>query len=218
MVRNLAQVGLQVSDLDQVIVTHGDYDHTQGFHDLVREHPALRLYLHRNDWLGVQESDAYRTASYVYGRSFVPFEADQCLPLDDGDVLAAGDAQLVIHHSPGHTEGSVCLLGEIDGHRVLFAGDVIGGAMKSLDGAVLQIWVDAVASWTQSLSRLATLEFEWILNGHEPAPGLPITRSRFDRLIKSFGTMMNPWFLLEEDELLSASPPASERATETIIR
>jgi hypothetical protein len=60
-------------------------------------------------------------------------------------------------------------LGRIDGRDVLFAGDVVGGAMKSLDGAELQVWAEALADWSRSLDRLACLQFEWLLNGHEPA-------------------------------------------------
>ncbi len=130
----------------------------------------------------------------------MPFLADQCLPLDDGNVLPAGNTSLVVHHTPGHTEGSVCLLGEIDGISVLFAGDAIGGSMKSLAGANLHIWANAAVTWAESLRRLEALPFDWVLNGHEPAATLPLTRSHVDRLFGSFGMMLNPWFLLDDSE------------------
>ncbi|MDQ3656850.1 MAG: MBL fold metallo-hydrolase [Chloroflexota bacterium] len=201
LLRNLAQLGLQVSDVHQVIATHGDYDHTQGFHDLRKLQPDLPLLINRHDWPTMLEGDTYRNSSYLYGRAFVPFAADQCLPLGEGDVLPVGDTTLTVYHSPGHTEGSVCLLGDIDGHGVLFAGDAIGGAMKSLAGADLQIWANAAVTWTESLGRLAALDFDWVLNGHEPAESLPLARTRVDRLFRSFGKMMNPWFLLADDEV-----------------
>lgn len=208
LIANLAQLGLDVEDLAQVIATHGDYDHIQGYHDLRLLHPGLRLLLNRNDWPIVQGHDPYRNASYLYGNTFVPFTAEQCLPLDDGETIAAGDTELTVVHAPGHTEGSVCLLGTIDGHRVLFAGDAIGGAMRSLTGATLEIWVQAAVTWEGSLQRLSALEFDWVLNGHEPATGLPISRKRFDRAVLSFGRMLNPWFSLDDEDV-----PASEPAT-----
>jgi glyoxylase-like metal-dependent hydrolase (beta-lactamase superfamily II) len=142
----------------------------------------------------------------VYHQPFVPIVADQCLALEDGERITAGDTELTVHHTPGHTEGSVSLLGEIDGYRVLFAGDAIGGAMRSLDGADLERWVQAMVTWKQSLTHLETLDFEWVLNGHEPAKSLPISRAFFDRSVASFGTMLNPWFLLEES---TATGPGS---------
>lgn len=203
LVDNLSQAGLSVRDLEQVIATHGDYDHVQGYHDLHELNPHLQLYLHRHDWPIVQQDDSYRNASYIYGRRFVCFDADQCLPLEDGDEIAAGDVRLTVHHAPGHTEGSVCLLGNIDGKAMLFAGDAVGGSMKSLDGATLEIWAQAAVTWQQSLRRISDLDFDLVLNGHEMATNLPLSRSRFDQLVPWFGQMMNPWFFREEPELVS---------------
>lgn len=200
LVRNLAGLGVAVGDVDRVIATHGDYDHIQGYHALRRMHPNLALHIHRLDWPTMIEGDRYRTASYLYSRPFVPFAPGECLPLDDGDVVPAGDTMLTVHHSPGHTDGSVCLLGEIDGHRVLFAGDAIGGSMKSLSGADVPLWLAAMVSWSESLRRLSGLSFDWVLNGHEPAATLPLSRPYVDRLLGSFGKMLNPWFLLGEDD------------------
>jgi glyoxylase-like metal-dependent hydrolase (beta-lactamase superfamily II) len=200
LIENLARLGMTIADIDQVIVTHGDYDHIQGSHALHEGNPGLRLYLHPNDWPVVEGDDAYRNSSYVYRLPFVPFEAGSCLPVEDGDVLKAGDGELTVVHMPGHTEGSIGLVGEIDGRSVLFAGDAIGGSMKSLQGAAVDLWVQAAVTWQQSLQRLSTLDFEWVLNGHEPVESLPITRTQVDRLVRSFGTMLNPWFSLEDED------------------
>ena len=209
LIDNLSQLGLRVDDLTQVIATHGDYDHIQGFHDLRLQNLDLRLYLHRSDWPIVQGNNPYQNASYLYTRPFVPFAADLCLPLEDGTTIEAGDTTLSIHHAPGHTEGSVCLLGAIDDRKVLFAGDAVGGAMRSLTGATMTIWVQAAVTWEQSLQRLAELEFEWVLNGHEPAATLPLSRARFDRGVRSFGRMLSPWFSLEEEETASLDTPTT---------
>lgn len=198
MLRNLAQLDLTARDITAVIATHGDCDHTQGFHDLQRENPDLSLHLHPADWSLVQELDPYRNAAYLYRISFLPIPPETCVPLADGERIAAGDGELTVVHSPGHTDGSVCLWGEIDGRHVLFAGDTVGGSMRSLEGADLAIWARAAETWKASLQRIANLEIDWILNGHEPESGLPLSRSWLDRGIASFGLMMNPWFFLYE--------------------
>lgn len=208
LVDNLAQVGLEPGEIEQVIATHGDYDHVQGFHGLRRLNPDLRLLIHRQDLRTVQGENPYQTASYVYGRPFQRLDAQHCVPLDDGDMIPAGDTVLTVHHTPGHSEGSVCLLGEIDGHSILFAGDAVGGAMRSLDGASLELWARAMQTWKRSLAGLAELEFDWVLNGHEPVASLPISRWRFDRMAAHFGTMMNPWFSLSERNHAPAAPLA----------
>jgi glyoxylase-like metal-dependent hydrolase (beta-lactamase superfamily II) len=200
LVRNLGQLDLHVSDLEQVIVTHGDYDHIQGFHELFRLNPNLRLFLNTRDWPIVHEHNPYGNSSSIYDLPFILFREGMCLPLEDGQVLRAGNTDLTVHHTPGHTEGCVCLLGEIDATQVLFAGDTIGGAMKGLEGANIQIWTHALQRWRESLNHLATLEFDWVLNGHEPAGTLPLSRQHFDRMLKSFGAMLSPWFSLADDE------------------
>jgi glyoxylase-like metal-dependent hydrolase (beta-lactamase superfamily II) len=197
---NLEQARIPVRDLVQIIATHGDCDHVQGYHALRLEHPGLPLRIHPRDLPLVQESNPYRNAGYLYRDSFAPLPADQCLSLDDGETLAAGDGSLTVHHTPGHTEGSVCLWGEIDGTKVLFAGDTVGGAMRTLDGADLAMWAQAVQTWELSLQRLARLDIDWVLNGHEPVRSLPLTRIQFDRSIASFGKMLSPWFLLDDQD------------------
>jgi glyoxylase-like metal-dependent hydrolase (beta-lactamase superfamily II) len=200
IVGNLAQLGLAPADLAQVIATHADYDHIQGFHGLHAHNPDLCLRVNRDDLPVIREANAYRTASYVYGRPYLSL-ADACLlPMDPGDIIPVGDGSAEVIATPGHTEGSVCLLGEIDGRGVLFAGDTVGGSMRSLDGASVDAWVGAVRSWHDSLGLISAREFGWVLNGHEPVTSLPITRDRFDRMVRRFGTMLNPWFSIGERE------------------
>jgi glyoxylase-like metal-dependent hydrolase (beta-lactamase superfamily II) len=212
LVQNLAQIGLEPRDIEQVIATHGDCDHLQGYHELRRLHPGLKIRIHPRDLPLVLENDPYRNASYLYRNAFEPFLPEQCLPIEEGDLVPADDTHLMVLHTPGHTEGSLCLLGEIDGHKVLFAGDTFGGAMRSLEGAELATWVESARTWRRSLQKLAALDFDWVLDGHEPEASLPISRARFDRAVASFGKMLNPWFSLEEgdDTELSESAPVAE--------
>ncbi len=200
LIRNLEHIGVSIEDIERVVVTHGDFDHIQGFHKLLELNSNLQVYLHPSDWPIVEGTDSYRNASYLYGQPFIPFASQRFTPLVDGDTLDAGDTTLTVVHTPGHTEGSICLLGEVDGRAVLFAGDAIGGAMKGLNGAVLELWAEAVLTWQESLHLLLTLEFEWVLNGHEPVKTLPISRTSVHRRVQSFGKMLNPWFSLDEDQ------------------
>src|SRR5690606_21867908 len=67
-------------------------------------------------------------------------------------------------------------------------------------------WAKAMLSWEESLKRISLLDIDWILDGHEPVHGLPLTRDRLDRSIASFGKMLNPWFTLNDTSEDDAEP------------
>jgi glyoxylase-like metal-dependent hydrolase (beta-lactamase superfamily II) len=85
---------------------------------------------------------------------FAPFPIPACIPaaeLAEGGVIRFGDVRLDVLHTPGHTEGSVCLVSHEAG--VIFSGDTLfpgGWGRVDLPGG------DADAM-VESLRRLATL-------------------------------------------------------------
>jgi len=97
---------------------------------------------------------------------FAPFPIPACVPaveLVEGGIVRFGSIRLEVLHTPGHTEGSVCLLAPDDG--LLFSGDTLfagGWGRVDLPGG------DAGAM-VESLARLATLD-GWlrVLPGHGP--------------------------------------------------
>ena len=79
----------------------------------------------------------------------------------EGSVIRFGDITLDVLHTPGHTEGSVCLLAT--GERLLFTGDTLfAGAWGRTDlpgGSDDQM--------VESLGRLAVLDADLaVLPGH----------------------------------------------------
>ena len=85
---------------------------------------------------------------------FAPFPIPPCVPaaeLAEGGVVRFGDVRLDVLHTPGHTEGSVCLVSHEAG--ILFSGDTLfpgGWGRVDLPGGD----PDAMVA---SLTRLATL-------------------------------------------------------------
>ncbi len=95
---------------------------------------------------------------------FAPFTIPPCVPaveLAEGGVIRFGDVRLEVLHTPGHTEGSVCLVAHDAG--VVFSGDTLlpgGWGRVDLPGGDAGAMVD-------SLARLATLsEAMRVLPGH----------------------------------------------------
>ena len=98
---------------------------------------------------------------------FAPFPIPPCIPaaeLPEGAVIRFGDVRLDVLHTPGHTEGSVCLVERESG--MLFSGDTLfagGWGRVDLPGGD----PDAMVA---SLARLATLpDGLRVLPGHGSA-------------------------------------------------
>jgi hydroxyacylglutathione hydrolase len=95
---------------------------------------------------------------------FAPFPIPACVPaveLAEGGLIRLGEVRLEVLHSPGHTEGSVCLYER--GRGLLFGGDTLfpgGWGRVDLPGG------DA-AAMADSLARLARLpDGVRVLPGH----------------------------------------------------
>ena len=88
---------------------------------------------------------------------------------DEGDVLELAGLTIKVMHTPGHTEGSVCLL--VD--DVIFSGDTLfchSCGRTDLPGGD----PDAIM---RSLGRLKALEGDWrVMPGHNRATTLAIER------------------------------------------
>ena len=98
---------------------------------------------------------------------FAPFPIPPCVPaveLAEGGVIRFGDVRLDVLHTPGHTEGSVCLVSREAG--VIFSGDTLfpgGWGRVDLPGGDPDAMVE-------SLRRLGTLpDALRVLPGHGPA-------------------------------------------------
>ena len=95
-----------------VLLTHGHCDHVSAL-DEVCAHYKIPAYLHPLDHELLQ---LIRRRPSVYKKKMYT----NCEDLVTGK-LQLGPFEIIVHHTPGHSAGSVCL--EIDGH--LFTGDTV---------------------------------------------------------------------------------------------
>lgn len=147
---------LSGAEVAAVVLTHGHFDHIAAVAEIVRTTGAP---------LAVHEADAAGITSAA-GSGGALFGFDVCAPpadrlLDDGDVVEVGRERLAVLHTPGHTPGSICLLGE--GH--LFSGDTLfAGSIGRTDFAG-----GDMASMRRSIGLLASLPDEVLVHpGHGP--------------------------------------------------
>jgi glyoxylase-like metal-dependent hydrolase (beta-lactamase superfamily II) len=137
-----------------VVSTHRHWDHI-GDNAAVVERTGATLAAHALDRHGLEHP------SFTMAPPFPLVPSVPALDLAEGSVIRFGGIAIAVLHTPGHTEGSVCLLAE--GERLLFTGDTLfQGARGRTDlpgGSDDQM--------VESLSRLASLDPDLVvLPGH----------------------------------------------------
>jgi len=101
-----------------IVITHAHIDHIAGAQHLKRLTEAPILY-NQNDLPLVKMMDVQ--ASWL--RMPTPEVAPPDAPLVDGQTLAISGISGTILHTPGHTQGSLCLY--LPEHSLLLAGDTL---------------------------------------------------------------------------------------------
>lgn len=104
-------------DYVKIVLTHGHADHIRTIEE-VREEYELPVYVHKGDKEMLAKADI-NFSSMMY-RQAIEIEADHYM--EDGDFVDLDDEfKLEVIHTPGHSQGSVCLsMGQ-----VLITGDTI---------------------------------------------------------------------------------------------
>jgi hydroxyacylglutathione hydrolase len=164
---SLAWIASALEDRDWtlklIVSTHGHWDHV-GDNAAVAEHTGALIAVHPDD--------AHRLIDPK--PLYAPFEIVPSVPaveLAEGGEIRFGEIRLQVLHTPGHTEGSVCLLGRDDGF--LFSGDTLfpgGWGRVDLPGGSAEAMAD-------SITRLTGLEDSLrVLPGH--GAGTTIGRER----------------------------------------
>ena len=100
-----------------VINTHGHFDHTAA--DIVKKELGIPLFIHKKDMPIFQNGLADQMMLLGFGPAEEMPDPDRFL--EEGDEIEVGKEKLTVWHTPGHTPGGICLLGD----GLIFTGDTL---------------------------------------------------------------------------------------------
>lgn len=150
--------------LKLIVSTHRHWDHI-GDNAAVATATGAAIAAHARDRHGLEHPS----------QAMAPFPIPPSVPaveLAEGGVVRFGEIRLDVLHTPGHTEGSVCLLAADAG--LLLSGDTLfagGWGRVDLAGGSIEAMV-------ASIERLARLDPTLrVLPGHGPATTIERERS-----------------------------------------
>lgn len=139
----LASIGIDPPNINKVILTHAHHDHAMGVF-LVLERTNARIYIHEDD-------------SKFIASNF----GDSLKKVREGDIIETDFYPLEVIHTPGHTEGGICLYAREQ--KILFSGDTVfaDAYFGRFDGESGDL-----EKLLGSLKKLSKLKVDIILSGH----------------------------------------------------
>ena len=157
MIKQIDSHGLRFEDIQHCILTHCHIDHIEICASLKRELPNIKFYAHELDAAPIEEPNHDgRTAASWYGVIFEPIKLHQKFHSDT--VLKLGSNNFQCIHTPGHTPGSISVLVESKGKKVLFGQDLHGPFNES--------FLSSLKDYQQSMQILLDLEVDILCEGH----------------------------------------------------
>jgi len=134
----------EIAAIDTILLTHHHRDQVCGLNGIAGN--RIRLVVPEAERAYFESADEYWNdpVQRWHCYHFHPHRLMLAEPvhvdgiMDDGDTLEWGPARITAVSTPGHTDGSLTYIVDVDGHRVAFTGDLLYDAGKVWDIYSLQ--------------------------------------------------------------------------------
>jgi glyoxylase-like metal-dependent hydrolase (beta-lactamase superfamily II) len=202
---------LRVADLNAIFLTHIHLDHAGATGALVRENPALQVYVHtRGAAHMIDPAKLLNSAGRLYGQEmqrlfgdFLPVPENNLRILHGGETLAVGAQELRVLYTPGHASHHVTFFDPAE--RVAYVGDTAG---ISIEGHPFILPATpppdiSLELWTASLEAIAQLRPRRLFLTHFGYSDQP------ERHLNAYRERLQHWGALSA-EILSRGQEQSE--------
>ncbi len=135
VIENIAKVGLDIEDIEYILINHGHTDHAGGAARL-QELSGARVLAVEGDWPLIEALPGRPNNRDPEGRPNRVPERD--VVVREGDTLELGDQHLRLHTGPGHTPGvmvveNIVVKDGADSYQAIWGNAGTGG--EGLEGA-----------------------------------------------------------------------------------
>ena len=137
VVEGLRKLGLDPANIEYVLVSHGHLDHVGGA-KLLQERFGARVLLAAADW-------------DLLERDNPPWKPRRDIEITDGMKLTLGDTTLTMHHTPGHTNGTVSTISPLRDGASRHVGALWGGTLFNFgpDAARFRSYAESAAKFRE---------------------------------------------------------------------
>lgn len=181
LIKKISNLGLNPRDIKHCIITHFHIDHTAACFDLKNLNNQVKFYAHDLDANAIEEKGhESKTAASWYGVDYKPVKLERRFK-GELETLQLGIYEFQCIHTPGHTPGSISILVEVGGTKVLFGQDIHGPFYKSF-GSNLN-------DYQKSMQKLIDMKVDILCEGHF---GIIESSSEVNRFIKRHMSMNRP--------------------------
>lgn len=165
--KELENAGCRRGNLELIIITHGDFDHT-GNAAYLREKFDTKIAMHYGDLGMAEQGDMFwnRNSNFLI-KKIVPiifrfgkserFKPD--LYIEDGDNLSEYGFDAKVIYIPGHSKGSI---GILTAAGDLFCGDLFINTKKPVINSIM----DDKEAANISMKKLESLNINTVYSGH----------------------------------------------------
>jgi hydroxyacylglutathione hydrolase len=171
--KELESVGCKPGNLQVIVLTHGDFDHS-GNAAYLRKKFGARIAMHHDDAVMVEHGNMFwnRSKSNILIKVIAPIlfrfgKSERFKPdshIEDGDDLSENGFDARVLHIPGHSKGSI---GILTSSGDLFCGDLLQNIHKPKLNSIM----DDLTTANTSVEKLKKLSIRTVYPGHgKPFP------------------------------------------------